>query len=65
MLFDEIRIQEVAGGVTPGDDDGFESLNSQGSSEDVQALQPQERPEAVFRNNWLQQSARRVSSKFY
>lgn len=57
-------MEEAVGGGSPGDDDGFESLNSQGSSEDVQAVQPPEGPEAVFRNNWLEQSARRASSKF-
>lgn len=54
-------MEEAVGGGSPGDDDGFESLNSQGSSEDVQAVPPPEGPEAVFRNNWLEQSARRAS----
>uniref|UniRef100_T1HJG4 Phtf-FEM1B_bdg domain-containing protein n=4 Tax=Rhodnius TaxID=13248 RepID=T1HJG4_RHOPR len=61
------------------DDDGFESLNSVGSTEELvaadnnNALQEekiknntpsqnsQPGPEAVFRNNWLEQSARRAS----
>uniref|UniRef100_A0A224XAX4 Putative homeodomain transcription factor-like isoform 1 n=1 Tax=Panstrongylus lignarius TaxID=156445 RepID=A0A224XAX4_9HEMI len=60
------------------DDDGFESLNSVGSTEELGAennkvlreeknkndtpnQNTQPGPEAVFRNNWLEQSARRAS----
>ncbi|XP_014253008.1 putative homeodomain transcription factor isoform X2 [Cimex lectularius] len=61
--------------VNPQDDDGFESLNSHGSNEEraveasdnsVIAKENEQEvkkaePEAVFRNNWLEQSARRAS----
>lgn len=74
-------------------DDGFESLNSQGSSEDskgdsgdfpaagpqadddeigeatdpelVPVANQRASPEAVFRNNWLEQSARRASRELF